>query len=408
MIGISVTSHYIENKALFDTEIFSSFLQGFSRYIYLIILKTFIGLLFVAATLFFKRIFGKFLTSLIVKAGLLILFYFIRFLSTEGMSLFFKIMHFFGCFTLLVKIYAFYLEKFIKVSFIRMKSSCSNEESKVNDLKTNFIIIDDGEKGLHFEIKPFNFMKELKCFLYFYFAPTLVYRDHYPLEKEIKFHEVLKHFLNLFLSVTFAVFMFETKINPMFDEAKLTLKSSDTFIQTLVGFILYSILLLFMIFYGIIHSLMNLYGELTKFGDRHFYGSFYTASSPQNFYKKLVIIYEDFLCNYFKPFYTPWIFFILRLGFYSLLAEYSILNATGYYSPIFTFVFVLSNAVSIPFRYFNSQKKILFSWLIVSFGMGILFMFQYIEYFVHISKEWKHNNSLIERLCPKFFYLHLH
>jgi sterol O-acyltransferase len=407
MIGISVTSHHIENKDLLDTEIFSSFLQGFSKYIYLIFVKNLIGVVFVTMILLFKRFSQNFIVSLLVKVGLLALLYFIRLLPTDGMSLLFKLMHYLECFTLLIKIYVFYLEKIMKVSLKHLKDSCVVDEKKIAEISKNktLVIIDDGENGLQYDLKSDNFIKDIKNFVYFYFAPTLVYRDLYPLEKEIKIYEVIKHFLNLSLSVIFAVFMFETKINPMFDDAKLSLRSKETFVQTLVGFVLYSILILFMLFYGVIHSLMNLYGELTKFGDRNFYGSFYTASSPEKFYKKLFSIYEDFLCNYFKAFYSPWVFYLIRLGFYSFVAEYSILNATGFRSPIFSCVFILTHLVSIPFKYFKTQKKILFSWFILSFGMGILFMFEYIEYFVHISKQWSHNNSLSEKLYPKIFYI---
>jgi sterol O-acyltransferase len=415
LTGIHVSSYYIETHNLFNFNFFIDCLQGTYTNFIFFFSKIGISVFFIIFIHIVKDIYqkgNKPFAWFLFYSSYIALFYSYKYLfDTQGMSLLIKLIHHFNNVTMLCKIYAYYCEKVVKVSYILSKDE--NGENGHDDKNLGHgmsLILKDEESydKVHFEFKKVNLFKEIKNFIYFYFAPTLIYRDVYPMRNNINFKEAFKHIIHMMLSFVFSVLLFETNINHNFSEAKLTLHKFDTLVQVLVGFIICSIILLFIIFFGMAHSYLGFYAEITKFDDRHFYDDFYSAKNPIKFYSKLTLYYEDFLDAYFKPFFSEYkrMYSLVRLAFYCIMSEYAFLSSTGLYCPFISFVIIFSHIISFPLSLLKTQKKVLFNWMIVSLGMGLLVMVNYIEFVISESQEWSHNNTrFMRKALPKIWYI---
>ena len=80
-----------------------------------------------------------------------------------------------------------------------------------------FKIKDESEKP-----KP-SCIPEFSKYLYFMFAPTLVYRDHYPrtTEKKIRWGLVFSHFGEVFGAIVYTYCLFDRYCVPVFRELKV-------------------------------------------------------------------------------------------------------------------------------------------------------------------------------------------
>ena len=86
-----------------------------------------------------------------------------------------------------------------------------------NDFFQCFKIKDESEKP-----KP-SCIPEFSKYLYFMFAPTLVYRDHYPrtTEKKIRWGLVFSHFGEVFGAIVYTYCLFDRYCVPVFRELKV-------------------------------------------------------------------------------------------------------------------------------------------------------------------------------------------
>lgn len=416
LTGIHISSYYIETHNLINSSFIYECIQGTYTNIIFFFSKIGISVFFVILIHIIKDIYqkgNKPFAWFLFYSSYFYLFYSFKYLfNTQGMSLLIKLIHHFNNVTALCKIYAYYCEKVVKVSYSLSKDENGHQngyDDKNLGHGMSLIIKDEeGNEKVHFEFKKVNIFKEIKNFIYFYFAPTLIYRDVYPMRNRINFKEAIKHVIHIILTFVFSVLLFETNINHNFSEAKMTLHKFDTLVQVLVGFIICSIILLFILFFGLAHSYLGFYAEITKFDDRHFYGDFYSAKNPIKFYSKLTLYYEDFLDAYFKPFFSNYkrVYPLLRLSFYCLMSEYAFLSSTGLYCPFISFVIIFSHIISFPLSILKSQKKVLLNWMIVSLGMGLVVMVNYIEFVISESQEWNHNNTrFMRRALPKIWYI---
>ena len=58
------------------------------------------------------------------------------------------------------------------------------------------------------------------------------------------------------------------------------------------------IICLLTLFDGVLHSWMNMFGELIKFGDRQFYDDWWNVKDFAGYYRKWNIIVHEFLYYY--------------------------------------------------------------------------------------------------------------
>lgn len=114
----------------------------------------------------------------------------------------------------------------------------------------------------------------LKDIYYFWLAPTLTYQIAFPRSPFIRWPKVFSLTLQLFISVTLAVFLCAQVVAPNLDSLVKNLEANKGEVRTqqifdyLLKLSITSTYIWLLGFYGFFHCFMNLAAELLRFGDR--------------------------------------------------------------------------------------------------------------------------------------------
>lgn len=119
--------------------------------------------------------------------------------------------------------------------------------------------------------KPGFYVPAFQKFLYFLFIPTLVYRDHYPRTKCIRWNFVVKCVLEVIGIIFYVSFIFERYLIPIFQDFGAAQITSATFVLQIFGCMMPGMLMFLCAFYLLLHSWMNAFAEILTFADRMFY-----------------------------------------------------------------------------------------------------------------------------------------
>ena len=182
-------------------------------------------------------------------------------------------------------------------------------------------------------------------FLYYHFAPVIIYRDFYPRSATpINWNRVLTlsiHFLgNIYLSCV----VFRHLVIPQFSRiGKEPFSLSDIGYSILTGYWA-GIILMFSIGYGFFHCWMNIWAELLKFGDRRFYSDWWAVSNPAEYFRKWNLVIGDFIfeCVYF-PLMTMtknrYISGLVVCIISAIVHDYAVYGLLGFFIPMYTVVY---------------------------------------------------------------------
>ncbi|GFG29593.1 hypothetical protein Cfor_01050 [Coptotermes formosanus] len=139
-------------------------------------------------------------------------------------------------------------------------------------------------------------------FLYFLFAPTLVYKDEYPRTKGIRWAFVVRNFMEVIGCIFYAAFIFERFLLPMYRDFGLPYHQNMPLRKMLVvgvfGSMIPGTFILVLAFYCLLHAWMNAFAELMHFADRTFYKDWWTASSQATYHRLWNIVVHDWLYRY--------------------------------------------------------------------------------------------------------------
>ncbi|XP_053685275.1 sterol O-acyltransferase 1 [Sabethes cyaneus] len=135
-------------------------------------------------------------------------------------------------------------------------------------------------------------------YLYFLFAPTLVYRDEYPRTKQIRWPVVFRHALEVLGVVFYISFIFERFLMPLFDRFGDAQITAGNFVLALFGSIMPGSLSFLCGFYCLLHAWMNAAAELLRFADRMFYRDWWNASSFPEYIRSWNVVVHDWLYTY--------------------------------------------------------------------------------------------------------------
>ncbi|GFO36109.1 O-acyltransferase [Plakobranchus ocellatus] len=108
-------------------------------------------------------------------------------------------------------------------------------------------------------------------YLYFLFSPTLVYRDSYPRTLTISWRYVVTNFLQVLACLFYTYYIFERFCVPVFQNFNREHITPRGFILSVFGCMMPGTLVLFIGFFAILHSWLNAFAEMLRFGDRLFY-----------------------------------------------------------------------------------------------------------------------------------------
>ncbi|CAG0902238.1 unnamed protein product [Cyprideis torosa] len=231
-------------------------------------------------------------------------------------------------------------------------------------------------------------------FLYFLFAPTLVYRDQYPRTREVRWDVVAHSFCQVAGVIVCHYLLFDQFIFPNLRDTgrRGAIEPRKVIAACLVNSIP-SLLLFMSAWYGLLHCWMNAFAEMLRFGDRMFYTDWWTSMSFHRYYRTWNVVVHDWLYEYiYKDVYDLGIFskkVIPALTVFlisSLVHEYVLCLILRFWFPVLLIMFLPFGSV----MFFPKRLTNAFFLFSIILGFGVLFTMYSIEWFARrncLSRE---------------------
>ncbi|XP_037944906.1 sterol O-acyltransferase 1-like [Teleopsis dalmanni] len=248
------------------------------------------------------------------------------------------------------------------------------------------------------------------CYLYFLFAPTLLYRDSYPRTTQIRWKFAISRLMEVVATAFLYSYIHERHIKANFHDYGIEELNFSTLIPKLFGMIMPSIVMFLSGFYLILHSWLNFTAELLRFGDRMFYKNWWTSSSLEAYYRDWNIVVHDWLYEYIYKDFINYVFkgsktaasltvFLIS----AIVHEHIISFALQYFFPV---MFVCFAVISVPLIFltrqaFHKAKNFgnLFLWGSLIIGNSIVFSLYSMEVYARRNCA-RTNNSWVDLLIP--------
>jgi sterol O-acyltransferase len=143
---------------------------------------------------------------------------------------------------------------------------------------------------LNFDEKEASYNDRVLCpefskYLYFMFAPTLVYRDHYPRTARVNWNVVVSNLTQVFMCVLYVNYVFVRFCIPVFQDFSKEDVTLKTFLRSILNCHLPGTLLLLIGFFAFLHCWLNAFAEMLCFGDRMFYKDWWNSTNFSMYYR---------------------------------------------------------------------------------------------------------------------------
>ncbi|XP_031141354.1 diacylglycerol O-acyltransferase 1-like isoform X1 [Sander lucioperca] len=128
---------------------------------------------------------------------------------------------------------------------------------------------------------------------YFLFAPTLCYQRDFPCTPKVRINKLLHRLLEMVTVIQIMVGIVQQWIEPIFQRSENSFSSMDITmrVEHLVGLVAPTHFL-WLLFFFLSHSYLNFCAELLRFGDRHFYGDWWNATTLITFWENWNIPFQ--------------------------------------------------------------------------------------------------------------------
>jgi sterol O-acyltransferase len=251
--------------------------------------------------------------------------------------------------------------------------------------------------------------KELQRYLYYCFAPTLIYRDSYPrLASRRRWGKIIFFGANWFGTVVFVYLIFR--------QLSITnLKNSWTdpwhphiILASWLDSKLPATLLLMLVFFGFLHAWQNMWAELMLFSDRRFYGDWWNVSSFTDYYRKWNIVVYDWLHTYI---YQDLVRFtkgrcsrhtsnFVTVILADVLYEAQIALVLRCVYPLFSMIFGGPGAFFLNFSGGRRRPWNIFIWVFMLVTTGFMICFYSWEYFSRQSLDLSDRYGIFSSVVP--------
>ncbi|KAI1891941.1 hypothetical protein AGOR_G00148890 [Albula goreensis] len=237
---------------------------------------------------------------------------------------------------------------------------------------------------------------QLTQYLYFLFAPTLVYRDSYPRNPVIRWGYVATKFLQVLGCLFYAYYVFVRLCIPQYRSTNLQVFDLRVIVLCVFNSILPGVLVFFLAFYAFLHCWLNAFAEMLRFGDRMFYKDWWNSTSFANYYRTWNVVVHDWLYNYVyrdflwmsgKRFRAAAMLFVFTIS--AVVHEYILAVCFGFFYPVLFCLFMCFGMV-FNFIVHDRRKSPIWNvimWCSLFLGHGMLFCLY--------SQEW-----YAQRYCP--------
>lgn len=133
-------------------------------------------------------------------------------------------------------------------------------------------------------------------YIYYMFAPTLIYCDSYPRTKKIRWGRVLNFGFQFILFILLTMYSFYQGFTV--NLTKTCTESIELNFKLLYEIMITGMIFYWTFFYVFFHLYLNLTAELLRFGDRNFYEDFWNSKSAKVYYRKWNHVVQNWLYVY--------------------------------------------------------------------------------------------------------------
>ena len=143
----------------------------------------------------------------------------------------------------------------------------------------------------------------MHSFVYFMFAPTMVYRDHYPVARKPTDWNLAACYLAQFaLSMYIALLLLKRVMEPKFEIIGLRPLTIDDMAAIFTSSLLCAMYFAFCISYAFLHCWQNMFAEMMNFGDRLFYKDWMSSKDLMDFLRTWNYLIHAWIVEYlYKP-----------------------------------------------------------------------------------------------------------
>lgn len=225
-------------------------------------------------------------------------------------------------------------------------------------------------------------------YLYFLFAPTLIYRHSYPRTDSVRWYYVATNFFQVAGCVLLSYYIF---VRFCFAEFVNFGQSTDytlrQFILTASATSLPGGLVMLLTFFAALHSWMNAFAEMLRFGDRLFYKDWWNSTTFSNWYRTWNVVVHDWLYIYLyrdlqrfgpqrpRQMATAVVFWVS-----AFVHEYVLILVLRFVYPV---LFVFFAFAGYPFIYLKGSGRgwNVFIWVLLFTGWGEMMCLYSMEWY---------------------------
>ncbi|XP_033007190.1 sterol O-acyltransferase 1-like isoform X2 [Lacerta agilis] len=252
-------------------------------------------------------------------------------------------------------------------------------------------------------------------YLYFLFAPTLIYRDDYPRNPTIRWSYVATNFAQVLGSLFYTSYLFEKYLLPAFRNYFPEHFNVRELVVCIFNTILPSILMTIFVHFLLLQCWLNAFAEMLRFADRMFYKDWWNSTSYARYFRTWNVVVHDWLYYYaYKDFL--WLFgkkikAIAMLSVFTLSAivhEYVLAVCFGYFYPV-VFCFFMCFGMVFNFILHDRRKGPIWNvilWITLLLGQGIIFCLHIWEWYAHKHCPLK-NPTFLDYVKPRSWTCHL-
>uniref|UniRef100_A0A667IGK2 O-acyltransferase n=1 Tax=Lynx canadensis TaxID=61383 RepID=A0A667IGK2_LYNCA len=246
-------------------------------------------------------------------------------------------------------------------------------------------------------------------YLYFLFAPTLIYRDNYPRTPTVRWGYVAMQFLQVFGCLFYMYYIFERLCTPLFRNIKQEPFSARVLVLCVFNSILPGVLILFLMFFAFLHCWLNAFAEMLCFGDRMFYRDWWNSTSYSNYYRTWNVVVHDWLYYYaykdFLWFFTKrfkWAAMLAVFAVSAVVHEYALAVCLNFFYPVL-FVLFMFFGMAFNFIVNDSRKRPFWNvmvWTSLFAGNGVILCFYSQEWYARQHCPLK-NPTFLDYIRPR-------
>uniref|UniRef100_A0A6J0TGT9 O-acyltransferase n=1 Tax=Pogona vitticeps TaxID=103695 RepID=A0A6J0TGT9_9SAUR len=246
-------------------------------------------------------------------------------------------------------------------------------------------------------------------YLYFLFAPTLIYRDDYPRTPTRRWSYVATKFAQVLGSLFYAYYIFVRLCIPIYRNYSQENFNLRGLVLCIFNSILPGVLILLLVFFSFLHCWLNAFAEMLCFGDRMFYKDWWNSTSFANFYRTWNVVvhdwlyyyvYRDFLWFFGKKFKAAAMLLVFTVS--AIVHEYVLDVCFGYFYPVL-FCIYMGFGIAFNFVLHDGRKGPIWNvimWTLLFLGHGIILCLYSQEWYAHQYCPLK-NPTFLDYVKPR-------